>query len=95
MAHKVILPPKKNYIPQFLKQRDINSYSRPQTASLVSKHRQNATFPSAHPLDYSFLFLCGRYTDKKENQIFLIYQEMQEMGPIAKLYMTIGLLING
>jgi hypothetical protein len=26
MAHKVILPPKKNYIPQFLKQRDINSY---------------------------------------------------------------------
>jgi hypothetical protein len=24
----VILPPKKNYIPQFLKQRDINSYSR-------------------------------------------------------------------
>jgi hypothetical protein len=24
---KVILPPKKNYIPQFLKQRDINSYS--------------------------------------------------------------------
>jgi hypothetical protein len=26
MAHKVILPPKKNYILQFLKQRDINSY---------------------------------------------------------------------
>jgi hypothetical protein len=23
----VIVPPKKNYIPQFLKQRDINSYS--------------------------------------------------------------------
>jgi hypothetical protein len=29
MAHKVILPPKKNYIPQFLKQRDINSYYWP------------------------------------------------------------------
>jgi hypothetical protein len=28
MAHKVIVPPKKNYIPQFLKQRDINSYFR-------------------------------------------------------------------
>ncbi len=27
MAHKVILPPQKNYIPQFLKQRDINSYN--------------------------------------------------------------------
>ncbi len=26
MAHKVIVPPKKNNIPQFLKQRDINSY---------------------------------------------------------------------
>jgi hypothetical protein len=26
MAHKVIVPPKKNYVPQFLKQRDINSY---------------------------------------------------------------------
>jgi hypothetical protein len=35
MAHKVILPPKKNYIPQFLKQRDINSYyfSRKRSAS--------------------------------------------------------------
>jgi tRNA(His) 5'-end guanylyltransferase len=27
MAHKVIVPQKKNYVPQFLKQRDINSYS--------------------------------------------------------------------
>jgi hypothetical protein len=26
MAHKVIVPPKKNYIPLFLKHRDINSY---------------------------------------------------------------------
>ena len=26
MAHKVILPPQKNYIKKFLKQRDINSY---------------------------------------------------------------------
>jgi hypothetical protein len=30
MAHKVILPPQKNYIPQFLKQRDINSYKQPE-----------------------------------------------------------------
>jgi hypothetical protein len=27
MAHKVIVPPKKNYIQKFLKQRDINSYN--------------------------------------------------------------------
>jgi hypothetical protein len=26
MAHKVIVPQKNNYVPQFLKQRDINSY---------------------------------------------------------------------
>jgi hypothetical protein len=29
MAHKVIVPQKKNYVPQFLKQRDINSYKEP------------------------------------------------------------------
>ncbi len=33
------------------------------------------------------------YTDKKENQIFLIYQEIQN-GVVAKPYMTDGLLIN-
>jgi hypothetical protein len=36
MAHKVILPPKKNYIPQFLKQRDINSYKEPRNRVLGS-----------------------------------------------------------
>ncbi len=35
MAHKVIVPPKKNYIPQFLKQRDINSYLRPSVSQLL------------------------------------------------------------
>ncbi len=60
MAQKVIVP-QKNYVPQFLKQRDINSY---------------------------------RCTDKKENQIFLIYKEIQN-GAIAKSYMTNGLLIYG
>jgi hypothetical protein len=35
MAHKVILPPKKNYIPQFLKQRDINSYN-----TILTLHHQ-------------------------------------------------------
>jgi hypothetical protein len=29
MAQKVIVPQKKNYVPQFLKQRDINSYFIP------------------------------------------------------------------
>ncbi len=32
------------------------------------------------------------YTDKKENQIFLIYKEIR-IGAVAKSYMTNGLLI--
>jgi hypothetical protein len=32
--------------------------------------------------------------DKKENQIFLIYKEIQK-GAVAKSYMTNGLLIYG
>ncbi len=35
-----------------------------------------------------------RYTDKKENLIFLIYKEIQN-GAVAKSYMTNGLFIYG
>ncbi len=35
-----------------------------------------------------------KYIDKKENKIFLIYKEIQN-GPVAKSYMTNGLLIYG
>ncbi len=34
------------------------------------------------------------YTDKKVNQIFLIYKEIQ-IGAVAKSYITNGLLIYG
>jgi hypothetical protein len=34
------------------------------------------------------------HTDKKENQTFLIYREIQN-GAVAKSYMTDGLLIYG
>ncbi len=34
------------------------------------------------------------YNDKKENQIVLIYIEIQK-GSVAKSYMTNGLLLNG
>jgi hypothetical protein len=34
----------------------------------------------------------GRYTDKKEKKIFLIYKEIQ-MGAVAKSYMRKGFLI--
>jgi hypothetical protein len=34
----------------------------------------------------------GSHTDKKENQIFFIYKEIQN-GAVAKSYMTNGLLI--
>jgi hypothetical protein len=33
------------------------------------------------------------YTDKKENEILLIYKEIQ-MGPVAKSYMRKGFLIH-
>jgi hypothetical protein len=36
----------------------------------------------------------ANHTDKKENQIFLIYQEIQN-GAVAKSYMTNGLRIYG
>ncbi len=35
-----------------------------------------------------------RYTDKKENQIFLIYREIKN-GAVAKSYMTNSLPIYG
>ncbi len=34
----------------------------------------------------------GKYTDKKENKIFLIYKEIQ-MVAVAKSYMRMGFLI--
>jgi hypothetical protein len=37
-----------------------------------------------------FFALC---TDKKENQIFLVYKEIQS-GAVAKLYMRKGFLIH-
>jgi hypothetical protein len=40
------------------------------------------------------LFNCGEHTDEKENQIFLIYKDIQN-GAVAKSYMTNGLLIYG
>ncbi len=40
------------------------------------------------------LVLFSTYTDKKENQIFLIYKEIHN-GAVAKSYMTNGLLIYG
>jgi hypothetical protein len=33
------------------------------------------------------------YTDKKENQIFLIYKEIQSGGAVAKSYMRKGHII--
>jgi hypothetical protein len=38
--------------------------------------------------------LFGNYTDKKENQIFLMFKEIHNEA-VAKSYMTNGLLIYG
>jgi hypothetical protein len=35
----------------------------------------------------------GRHTDKKEENNFLMYKEIQK-GAVAKLYITNGLLLN-
>jgi hypothetical protein len=44
--------------------------------------------------NYRFASICNvfQYTDKKENQIFLIYKEIQS-GAVAKSYMRKGFLI--
>ncbi len=44
--------------------------------------------------DTDYHSLQNVYTDKKENQIFLIYKEIQN-GALAKSYMTNGLHIYG
>jgi hypothetical protein len=44
--------------------------------------------------EYPDVHCKNRYTDKKENQIFLIYKEIQS-GAVAKSYMTNGFLIYG
>ena len=49
---------------------------------------------SAAPNDLIVILVSNEYTDKKENQIFLIYKEIQN-GAVAKSYMTNGLLMYG
>jgi hypothetical protein len=64
-------------------------------------HLDQLLFPLVSELDLlggiCVFFLSSNmyiYTDKKENQIFLIYKEIQN-GAVAKSYMTNGLLIYG
>jgi hypothetical protein len=60
MAHKVILPPKKNYIPQFLKQRDINSYFI--FLYKIVKRVSNYIL---------YIFYCAQVSSASENSLFL------------------------
>jgi hypothetical protein len=58
------------------------------------------TFPHSFPVTNAFLYYCKEnmlsYTDKKENQIFLIYEYKEILnGAVSKSYMTNGLLIYG
>ncbi len=43
-------------------------------------------------IKYFHIVHTVQFTDKKENQIFLIYHEIQN-GAVAKSYMTSGLII--
>jgi hypothetical protein len=59
------------------------------------KNLENIALSSLHKLSQNGLVGGGEgvlHTDKKENQIFLIYKEIQN-GAVAKSYMTKGLLI--
>jgi hypothetical protein len=68
--------------------------------SLSAKTAITVTLPhlflslSSFCLEEKTLPTLAAYTDKKENQLFLIYKEIQN-GAVAKSYMTGGLLIYG
>ncbi len=58
---------------------------------------ENVLLKDTHSVSQEDKFAYGEgkpCTDKKENQIFLIYKEI-ENGAVAKSYMTNGLLIYG
>ncbi len=74
MAHKVIVPPKKNYIPQFLKQRDINSYY---TAAYVFL---------TPPIVYQ---ICGKNLKPAEDLPLNSFIQEQELFPLAKTAATL------
>jgi hypothetical protein len=44
-------------------------------------------------IQYTYSEYGNMHTDKKDNNIFLIYKEMQK-GAVAKSYMTNGFLIH-
>ncbi len=58
MAHKVIVPPKKNYIPQFLKQRDINSYYTSSTG--CTRIRGNSVDRESFVFEYRIKYILKR-----------------------------------
>jgi hypothetical protein len=64
----------------------------------VGKNNMSEYSNDSHQRGQCFFVFCRLYpsphTDKKENQIFLIYKEIQN-GAVAKSYMTNGLLIFG
>jgi hypothetical protein len=60
-------------------------------------HEDNHLLPPPYHNQICFMEYCSNhplYTDKKENQIFLIYKEIHN-GAVAKSYVTNGLLIYG
>ncbi len=53
---------------------------------------KNALVWWLHSFQGTVLRIIKKYTDKKENETFLIYKEIQ-MGSVAKSYMRKGFLI--
>jgi hypothetical protein len=69
----------------------IFSPERPKTYSIVVK-AGTATRPLL-PLGNVLILLVVRFTNKKENQIFLLYKEIQS-DAVAKSYTRKGFLIH-
>jgi hypothetical protein len=76
MAHKVILPPKKNYIPQFLKQRDINSYKAliAEIYNLLDLHIARGRLDLlVSPTEIKFLLIVNVNIHQDRRGIFYLY----------------------
>jgi hypothetical protein len=73
MAHKVILPPKKNYIPQFLKQRDINSYCEHRSPEYTNQPPLKCEGGTINAADGNDDITCCLDVETKESKIHAVY----------------------
>jgi hypothetical protein len=81
MAQKVIVPQKKNYVPQFLKQRDINSYLRAEKPSEDITQRLFLNMKGLNPYLWNLRKISEMFRDVK----FQVGQGTQCSPPLTVL----------